>query len=181
VRTKKIAFLGVKVYAVALYVEADKAAKELGVRDRGGFFEGDDDFCSALMDGGFGKALVVELVRDVEGAAFVEALNEALRPRMALAGGEIKSAAAVLRLCGVLVVGLCGGAGAAPLLRALPRPKHPGGAAGASPEQRHRMLCVCCAAQSWRCWTSSVLSSRGASWPSVPPSRCCTAPRRCWT
>jgi hypothetical protein len=86
VRSKKIALFGVKVYAVALFVEAAKAAHELGVRDRGGFFENDDDFCSALVDGGFIKALQIELVRDVEGATFVEALNEALRPRMALTG-----------------------------------------------------------------------------------------------
>lgn len=86
VRTKKIAFLGVKVYAVALYVEAEKAAHEMGVRNRGGFFENDGDFCSALVDGGFIKSLQIELVRDVEGATFVEAFNEALRPRMSLTG-----------------------------------------------------------------------------------------------
>jgi len=86
VRAKKIAFLGVKVYAVALYIEAAKAARELGVRDRGGFFESDDDYCSALVDGGFIKTLQIELVRDVEGEQFVEALNESLRPRMSLSG-----------------------------------------------------------------------------------------------
>ncbi len=35
-RSKKIAFIGVKVYAVALYVEAEKMARELGVRNRCG-------------------------------------------------------------------------------------------------------------------------------------------------
>ena len=30
-----------QVYAVALYVEAERAAKELGVRKRGGFFDDD--------------------------------------------------------------------------------------------------------------------------------------------
>lgn len=85
-RVKKIAFIGVKVYAVALYVEAELAAKELGVRDRGGFFETDDDYCSAITDGAFLKALDIQLVRDVEGKQFVEALDEALRPRMSLSG-----------------------------------------------------------------------------------------------
>ena len=33
-RSKKVAFIGVKVYAVALYVEAEKMARELGVRNR---------------------------------------------------------------------------------------------------------------------------------------------------
>ena len=104
VRTKKIVFLGVNVYAVALYVEAEKAARELGIRDRGGFFDNDDDFCSALVDGAFGKALVIQLVRDVGGATFVEALTEALRPRMALAGG-----AAFLFLRGLRL--FCGASG----------------------------------------------------------------------
>ncbi|PRW61098.1 chalcone isomerase [Chlorella sorokiniana] len=85
-RSKKIAFIGVKVYAVALYVEAEKMARELGVRNRGGFFEGDDDFCQALVDGGCVKALQLQLCRDVEGAQFVEALEEALAPRMRLMG-----------------------------------------------------------------------------------------------
>jgi len=85
-RVKKIAFVGIKVYAVALYVEAQLAAKELGVRDRGGFFETDDDYCSALIDGAFVKSLEIELVRNIEGQQFVEALEESLRPRMALSG-----------------------------------------------------------------------------------------------
>jgi hypothetical protein len=54
---------------------------------RGGFFEGDDDFCQALIDGGCVKALQLQLARDVEGAQFVEALEEALAPRMRLMGG----------------------------------------------------------------------------------------------
>ncbi len=48
-----------QVYSVAAYVEADRCAKELGVRSRGGFFESDDDFTSALLDGAFNKALLV--------------------------------------------------------------------------------------------------------------------------
>ena len=50
-----------QVYSIAAYVEGDRAAKELGVRSRGGFFEGggDGDYCAALLDGAFGKAIVV--------------------------------------------------------------------------------------------------------------------------
>jgi hypothetical protein len=44
---------------VAVYVEAERCSKELGIRARGGFFENDGDFCAALLDGAFGKALVV--------------------------------------------------------------------------------------------------------------------------
>lgn len=38
------------------------------------------------MDGGFLKCIQIQLVRDVDGSTFVEALNEALRPRMSLTG-----------------------------------------------------------------------------------------------
>ena len=48
---------------MALFVEADKCAKELGVRARGGFFERDEDFCTAIMDGAFQKVIAVRLAR----------------------------------------------------------------------------------------------------------------------
>lgn len=59
-RTKKIALFNVKVYAITLYVEAEKAARELGIRKRGGFFDddNDDDYALALADGGFDKVVV---------------------------------------------------------------------------------------------------------------------------
>ena len=61
-----------QVYAVTLYVEAEKAARELGVRSRGGFFadDADEDYALALVDGAFSKALVVQLVRKVDGETF---------------------------------------------------------------------------------------------------------------
>ena len=88
VRAKKIAIVSVKVYSVALYVEAEKAARELGLRSRGGFFAGggDGDFCAALIDGAFHKALRIDLVRDVEGATFYEALEAAMGARVRLVG-----------------------------------------------------------------------------------------------
>jgi hypothetical protein len=88
VRSKKFAFVGVKVYAVALFVEADRAAKELGVRERGGFFADapDSDYALAITDGAFTKALVIQLARKVEGEQFVGAISEALEPRMRLTG-----------------------------------------------------------------------------------------------
>ena len=55
-------FLFLQLYSVALYVEGELAAKELGIRHRGGFFESDDDYCSALVDGAFEKILVVRLL-----------------------------------------------------------------------------------------------------------------------
>lgn len=88
VRTKKVAFVGVKVYAVAMYVEAEAAANELGIRNRGGFFQGnsDDDYNQALTDGAFSKLLQVQLVRKIEGEQFFSAIEEALTPRLGVTG-----------------------------------------------------------------------------------------------
>ncbi len=63
-----------QVYAVSVYVEAEKAARELGVRSRGGFFDDgrDEDYATALVDGAFAKALAIRLVRKVEGRQFYE-------------------------------------------------------------------------------------------------------------
>lgn len=87
-RYKKIAFVGVKVYAIALYVEAERTAKELGVRQRGGFFDDnvDADYALAIVDGAFTKTLVIKMARQVKGEQFVEAIAEALEPRMRLTG-----------------------------------------------------------------------------------------------
>ena len=65
-----------QIYAVALYVEALKAARELGIRDRGGFFKDapDEDFTTAIVDGAFDKLLQVQLVRKIEGSQFYEVL-----------------------------------------------------------------------------------------------------------
>ena len=66
------------------------------MRQRGGFFDdastADADFCSALADGAFAKALRVDLVRDVDGATFFSALEEALAPRLRFAGADAAAA-----------------------------------------------------------------------------------------
>uniref|UniRef100_A0A383VLI9 Chalcone-flavonone isomerase family protein n=1 Tax=Tetradesmus obliquus TaxID=3088 RepID=A0A383VLI9_TETOB len=85
-RAKQILMIKAQVYAVALYVEGELAAKELGIRDRGGFFENDDDFCSALTDGAFNKTLVFTMLRDLEGQQFSDAVDKKLGPRMQLTG-----------------------------------------------------------------------------------------------
>ena len=66
-----------QIYAVALYVEALKAARELGIRDRGGFFKDapDEDFTTAIVDGAFDKLLQVQLVRKIEGSQFYEVIK----------------------------------------------------------------------------------------------------------
>ena len=69
VRQKKIAIINVKVYAVAMYADAEQCAAAL---------EGGD----GLLDGKFHKALLVQLVRNVDGKTFWEALDEALVPRI---------------------------------------------------------------------------------------------------
>mmetsp|Transcript_14991 Transcript_14991/g.45250 ORF Transcript_14991/g.45250 Transcript_14991/m.45250 type:complete len:289 (+) Transcript_14991:163-1029(+) len=85
-RTKKIAFVNVKVYAIAVYAEGDLAARELAVRKRGGFFDVDADYAQAIVDGAFIKSLVIKMCRKVDGETFVEAIAEALEPRMRLCG-----------------------------------------------------------------------------------------------
>ncbi|KAF8068306.1 FAP3 [Scenedesmus sp. PABB004] len=85
-RAKQILMIKAQVYAVALYVEGGLAAKELGIRSRGGFFEGDADYCAALVDGAFNKALVFTMLRDLEGKQFSDAVNDKLGPRMQLTG-----------------------------------------------------------------------------------------------
>lgn len=88
-KVKKIAILAVKVYAVGVYAESEKAGRELGIRSRGGVFEGesgDAAFCDAYLDGAFGKCLLLELVRDVDGATFSEAIETALEDRMRALG-----------------------------------------------------------------------------------------------
>jgi|Transcript_364 hypothetical protein len=66
-RTKRVAILDVKVYALALYVDGDKAkaAKALG-----------------LLKGAYDKTLRITLARDVDGKDFASALDEALAPRL---------------------------------------------------------------------------------------------------
>jgi len=77
-----------QVYAIALYVEAAKAAQELKIRDRGEFFKDGESssFCDAIMDGAFNKALQIELVRDVTGDQFVGAIEEAIGPKIRFIG-----------------------------------------------------------------------------------------------
>lgn len=86
VRTKRKAVLFFKVYAIALYVEADRAAKEFNLRDGGGFLKDDNDFCDAIVDGAFHKVLQLTMVRDVTTEDFVEAIDDSLRPSMEFRG-----------------------------------------------------------------------------------------------
>ena len=55
-----------------LYVEAAKALNELGIRARGGFFSGADDYAQGLIDLTCGKLLHVQLLRNVDGTTFFQ-------------------------------------------------------------------------------------------------------------
>ncbi len=68
-RSKKIAIINVKIYAVALYVDVAQCQQSL----RAG---------GSLLDGKFHKALLIQLVRNVDGKTFWEALDEALVGRI---------------------------------------------------------------------------------------------------
>mmetsp|Transcript_32744 Transcript_32744/g.52486 ORF Transcript_32744/g.52486 Transcript_32744/m.52486 type:complete len:250 (-) Transcript_32744:291-1040(-) len=69
VREKKVAIVNVKVYAVALYVDASPCKAELAAG-------------KSLLHGAFDKALLIQMARDVDGKTFWEALDQALTPRI---------------------------------------------------------------------------------------------------
>jgi len=72
-------------YAVAMYVNAQVAAKELSLRQRGGLaLQSEDDLCVGLLDGAFTKSLHVVFAREMLGDEFVEMLHGVLAPRMRL-------------------------------------------------------------------------------------------------
>lgn len=83
-------------------MEAAKAAKELKIRDRGDFFKDADSstFCDAIIDGAFHKALQVfrywlilffdafqiVLVRNITSDQFLDAIEDAIGPRIRFIG-----------------------------------------------------------------------------------------------
>jgi len=71
VREKKVAFLNVKVYALACYADAAVAKKSMAAGE-------------SLLAGAFDKAIAIQLVRDVDSSTFFEALDDAVKPRLAL-------------------------------------------------------------------------------------------------
>jgi hypothetical protein len=74
------------VYAIAAYVEGEKAVREFGIRQRGGFFTAEStagEYCDAILDAACGKLLVLQLVRDVSGEQFVE-VSACMHIRLAL-------------------------------------------------------------------------------------------------
>ena len=67
-RVKRVAIIDVKVYAMALYVDASKAKNEKA---------------KGLLGGTYARTLAIELLREVDGPTFYNALDEALKPRIA--------------------------------------------------------------------------------------------------
>lgn len=82
-RTKKIGFIGFKVYNVALYVEADPAKATLHLSD-----SSTDSVCSALLNGQFEKVLQIHMLRDVTSTQFKDGLRENLIPNLKKYGGN---------------------------------------------------------------------------------------------
>ncbi|KAL4430399.1 hypothetical protein ABPG77_002205 [Micractinium sp. CCAP 211/92] len=78
-RVKKVGFMSVKVYAVAMYVNAGAAAEASKQAKQP---SSDAAALDVLTKGAFDKALQMRLVRGVTGKQFSEALDESLRPVM---------------------------------------------------------------------------------------------------
>ncbi|GMH41288.1 hypothetical protein BSKO_09198 [Bryopsis sp. KO-2023] len=87
-RSKKIAFINVKVYAMTLYLEAEKAAREFKIRDKGDFMKSgsDSDFCDVMLDGAFHKVLQIRMVRNITSEQFIDAIDRRLRSKMEFMG-----------------------------------------------------------------------------------------------
>lgn len=87
VREKKIAFLKVKVYAVGFYVDPKGISSLDAWKSKGtSELEKDESFSKVLIDIPVEKSLRIVLARDIEGAQFWGALDEALAPRLKAAG-----------------------------------------------------------------------------------------------
>jgi hypothetical protein len=83
VREKKVAFINVKVYAVALYVEPGvKAALASWRGHSASSLASNNAFFNSVLTAPVQKALQIVLVRDITGAQFWGALSESLQPRL---------------------------------------------------------------------------------------------------
>lgn len=82
-RTKKLGFVGFKVYNIALYVEAVPAKSALHVSD-----ESPNTVCGALLNGQFRKVLQIHMLRDVTSQQFKDGLRENLIPNLKKYGGS---------------------------------------------------------------------------------------------
>lgn len=82
-RTKRIGFVGFKVYNVALYVEAAPAKATLQFPD-----SSPDSVCSAISNEHFQKVLQIHMLRDVTSTQFKDGLRENLVPNLKKYGGD---------------------------------------------------------------------------------------------
>lgn len=83
-RVLRVLVITAKVYSVALYVDAARMGAELAARAP----QSDGDMGTALVEGRFDKALVVHLVRDVEGKTFAHNIKGTLSAAVAASGAE---------------------------------------------------------------------------------------------
>lgn len=83
-RVKKIAIVGVKVYAIAVFADTAKASAELAKGVKAGTVKKADDasVCDVLVKGAFNRVVQLQLVRDVDGPTFIDAIRKAIEKRM---------------------------------------------------------------------------------------------------
>lgn len=96
VREKQIAFLKVKVYAVGVYAQPDVAASLASWKGKSAAdLVKDEALFQELAQAPVEKALQIKLARDVDGATFWGALDEALVPRLTASGAGADGDAAL--------------------------------------------------------------------------------------
>eukprot|EP00270_Netrium_digitus_P019819 TRINITY_DN792_c0_g1_i2.p1 TRINITY_DN792_c0_g1~~TRINITY_DN792_c0_g1_i2.p1 ORF type:complete len:211 (+),score=43.76 TRINITY_DN792_c0_g1_i2:46-678(+) len=92
IREVKIALINVRVYAIGFYVDTEAAVKALSSYSSttGDKLAKDENFYSALANGGVDLAVLISLVRDA-GDRFPTMLRESLTPLTKAAGGTTES------------------------------------------------------------------------------------------
>eukprot|EP01018_Ginkgo_biloba_P025911 Gb_01337 [translate_table: standard] len=97
-KEKKIAFIGVKVYAIGFYVDAAIRSSLAAWNGKlGSQIEQDSIFFKAVSEAPVEKSLQIVLVRDIDGETFWSALDEALSPRLKFMGAAEQKALAIFQ------------------------------------------------------------------------------------
>eukprot|EP00884_Botryococcus_braunii_P009435 jgi/Botrbrau1/18493/Bobra.0072s0072.1 len=90
IKYKKIIFVDVQIYRIALYVETESAKAELKRLQKEGFITdfSEESLCKALSAGKFRKLLQIQFLRSVTLSQFQTELEKDLKPRLEKTGDQ---------------------------------------------------------------------------------------------